>query len=66
MLGALLAEWLATGKGMGYLMLSATTKSEYQQLWAGTVLMTTVAVLLYTVIDALERVVIGRFGPPAR
>jgi hypothetical protein len=26
--------------------------------------MTAVAVLMYTAIDALERLVIGRFGPP--
>jgi sulfonate transport system permease protein len=65
-LGALLAEWLATGKGMGYLLLRSTTQSDYQKLWTGTVVMTTVAVLAYTVVDALERLVIGRFADPAR
>lgn len=63
MLGALLAEWLATGKGMGYLLLSATTRSAFDQLWAGTVVTTAIAVSLYTLADALERAVIERFAP---
>jgi ABC-type nitrate/sulfonate/bicarbonate transport system permease component len=62
-LGALLSEWLATGKGVGYLMLSATTQSDYSKLWAASVVMTAVAVLAYTITDALERAVIGRFAP---
>ncbi len=62
LLGALLAEWLATGKGMGYLMLSATTLSEYTTLWAASVVLTSIAVIAYTVTDALERFVIVRFG----
>jgi sulfonate transport system permease protein len=65
-LGALLAEWLATGKGIGYLLLSATTRSAYDQLWAGTVLMTAIAVVAYTLTDAFERAVISRFAPPTR
>ena len=60
-IGALLAEWLATGKGLGYLMLSATTQSKYAELWAATVIMTIVAVLAYALTDSLERSAIARF-----
>ena len=65
-LGALLAEWLATGKGLGYLMLSATTQSTYTKLWAATVLVTVLAVVAYTLTDAVERWAIARFSDPAR
>jgi ABC-type nitrate/sulfonate/bicarbonate transport system permease component len=63
-LGALLAEWLATGKGLGYLMLSATTRSTYTTLWAATVLVTVLAVVAYTITDAVERWALARFSDP--
>lgn len=50
-LGALLAEWLASGRGLGYLMLSSTTQSAYDQLWAATAVVTVAGVLAYTVTD---------------
>jgi ABC-type nitrate/sulfonate/bicarbonate transport system permease component len=61
-LGALLAEWLATGKGLGYLMLSATTRSTYTTLWAATVVVTVLAIVAYTVTDAVERWALTRFS----
>lgn len=62
-LGALLAEWLASGRGLGYLMLSSTTQSAYDQLWAATAVVTVAAVLAYTVTDTAERFALRRFGP---
>jgi ABC-type nitrate/sulfonate/bicarbonate transport system permease component len=62
-LGALLAEWLASGKGLGYLMLSSTTQSAYDQLWAATAVVTVAAVLAYAVTDTAERLALRRFGP---
>ncbi len=62
-LGALLAEWLASGRGLGYLMLSSTTQSAYDQLWAATAVVTIAAVLAYTVTDTAERFALRRFGP---
>lgn len=65
-LGALLAEWLATGQGLGYLMLSATTRSLYAQLWAATVVVTVLAIVAYALTDAVERWAIARFSDVAR
>ena len=42
LVGALLAEWLATGEGLGYLMLQSMTLSNYNMLWAATALVTVV------------------------
>jgi ABC-type nitrate/sulfonate/bicarbonate transport system permease component len=63
LLGALLAEWLASGRGLGYLMLSSTTQSAYDQLWAATAVVTIAAVLAYTLTDTAERFALRRFGP---
>lgn len=62
-LGALLAEWLVTGVGLGNEMLISTTKNDYKQLWAATVTLTMFAIIVYTLTTLLERVVLGRFAP---
>jgi ABC-type nitrate/sulfonate/bicarbonate transport system permease component len=66
LVGALLAEWLATGKGLGYLMLQSQTMSNYSQLWAATALVTAYSVVLYTVVSAVEKLVLARFSESAR
>jgi ABC-type nitrate/sulfonate/bicarbonate transport system permease component len=62
LIGALLAEWLATGHGLGGLMLETESLSEYNLLWAATVLVTAYSVFLYTAISGLEKRVLVRFG----
>lgn len=62
-LGALLAEWLFTGVGLGYEMLTATTTNDYKQLWAATATLTMFAIVVYTLTTMIERVVLGRFAP---
>jgi ABC-type nitrate/sulfonate/bicarbonate transport system permease component len=66
LVGALLAEWLATGKGLGYLMLQSESMSNYSQLWSATALVTAYSFLLYTAISGVEKVVLARFSDPAR
>jgi ABC-type nitrate/sulfonate/bicarbonate transport system permease component len=63
MLGAVLAEWLATGQGLGYLMLEASTTSEFAQLWTGVVLITASSAIIYAVVGLVETPVLRRFGP---
>jgi ABC-type nitrate/sulfonate/bicarbonate transport system permease component len=63
MLGAVLAEWLATGQGLGYLMLEASTTSEFSQLWSGVVLITASSAVIYAVVGLVETPVLRRFGP---
>ena len=40
LVGALLAEWLATGKGLGYKLLQSGALSDYSGLWSRVVLVT--------------------------
>jgi ABC-type nitrate/sulfonate/bicarbonate transport system permease component len=63
LVGALLAEWLATGKGLGYKLLQAGALSDYSGLWSRVVLVTLYSVILYTVIGFIEIRVLARFAP---
>lgn len=53
-LGAVLAEWLITGDGVGHLMAAALIGSDFSTLWASVVLVSLVALIAYEVIGALE------------
>ncbi|MEZ5152284.1 ABC transporter permease [Rhodococcus zopfii] len=53
-MGALLAEWLATGDGIGFLMLRASTSANYDRLWSSVVLVTTVSLIAYALAAAAE------------
>lgn len=63
MIGALLAEWLATGKGSGQEMLTVQNTFDYGELWSAVVLVTLVTVLAYSVVDAIEAAVLARYTP---
>ena len=62
-IGALLAEWLATGKGSGNEMLTVVNTFDYGELWAAVVLVTLVSVVLYSIVSAAEAVVLARYAP---
>lgn len=62
LLGAVLAEWLATGKGLGALMLNSTTTSRYDTLWASVVVITVMSILVYGVISLSESAVLTLLG----
>lgn len=61
--GATLAEWLATGKGMGSLLVISYSNSEFDTLWSGSVLIVAASILLYTLVSALEIPVLNRYSP---
>jgi ABC-type nitrate/sulfonate/bicarbonate transport system permease component len=63
LLGATLAEWLATGVGLGNLMISAASTSQFDMLWAAVVTVTTVSVVGYMFIGWIESPVIAHFNP---
>jgi ABC-type nitrate/sulfonate/bicarbonate transport system permease component len=65
-LGATLAEWLATGKGLGALMSTAASTSEYNTLWSAVVIVTGVSFLLYALVGVLETPALYRLGTTAR
>jgi ABC-type nitrate/sulfonate/bicarbonate transport system permease component len=60
--GALLAEWLATGQGLGNQIITAQAQSEYDLLWSGVVLVTLYSMILYDLIGLAERMIMRRFG----
>jgi ABC-type nitrate/sulfonate/bicarbonate transport system permease component len=64
LVGALLAEWLATGQGLGYKILTAAASSDYNGLWARVVLVTVYSALLYQLIGVVERAILARYGNP--
>jgi ABC-type nitrate/sulfonate/bicarbonate transport system permease component len=61
-IGAMLAEWLATGQGLGYAMLQDANAFDYAHLWASVAMLTGVSVLLYNVIAVAESAVLARFA----
>ncbi|WKN49526.1 ABC transporter permease [Nocardioides sp. Arc9.136] len=63
--GALLAEWLATGKGIGYAVVSAANRSQNARVWALVVTVTVTALLLYLLAQLVEAAVLSRFGRTA-
>jgi ABC-type nitrate/sulfonate/bicarbonate transport system permease component len=62
LVGALLAEGLATGDGLGWLMTESRVQFQTEQLWAAVFLVTVYSVALYTLIGAVERLVLARFA----
>jgi ABC-type nitrate/sulfonate/bicarbonate transport system permease component len=60
--GALLAEWLATGKGIGYAIISAVSRARNNEVWAAVVVITLVSIILYTVVALLEEAMLRRSG----
>ncbi|WP_448060247.1 ABC transporter permease [Cellulomonas hominis] len=60
--GALLAEWLATGDGLGGTINRAAAQVQFSLLWAGVVVVTLTALVLYAVAQVVENVVLSRMG----
>lgn len=60
--GALLAEWLATGNGLGYGIVSAIGRSDNTFVWACVVAITVSSLLLYGLASILERIARRQWG----
>lgn len=60
--GALLVEWLATGQGIGYAIVSAIGRAKTSEVWAYVVVITLVAILIYNLVALLEEAVLSKFG----
>ena len=63
MIGALLAEWLATGRGLGYRMLLDVSTFESDDLWASVVVIVLTSLTVYALIGVAEAFVLARYGP---
>ena len=53
-MAALIAEWLATGQGLGAALIRDITRFNFDSLWTGVFVATAVSVLLYTLVDVTE------------
>lgn len=53
-LGAVLAEWLLTGGGIGHLMAVSVINSDFSALWASAVVVSAVSLVLYEIVGAFE------------
>lgn len=62
-LAATVAEWLATGTGIGNLMALTASTSNYNMLWSCVVVLTLVSVVLYGLVALAERFALLRFAP---
>jgi ABC-type nitrate/sulfonate/bicarbonate transport system permease component len=66
LIGAIVAEWLVTGEGLGSLMLSSAASSRYATLWASVAIVTLVSVLWYAAVGLVEGLVkAASFRKPA-
>jgi ABC-type nitrate/sulfonate/bicarbonate transport system permease component len=63
LVGALLAEWLTTGQGLGYLMLQSVTTFELDRMWSAVTIVTVASIVLYMMISAVEQITLARYAP---
>lgn len=59
--GALLAEWLATGDGLGYDMILSMTSARYDLLWTEVVIVTLLSFAVYAGVGLLEKLAARRY-----
>ncbi|MFT4110628.1 ABC transporter permease [Propionicimonas sp.] len=60
--GALLAEWLSTGQGIGGSIVKFTASARFDDLWASVAIITLLTLLLYNLVQIVENVVLARMG----
>lgn len=60
--GALLAEWLSTGQGVGGMIQKFSATARFDDLWASVALITILTLLLYNVVQIVENAVLARMG----
>ena len=62
LLGVMIAEWLATGTGLGNLLNQSRGYLDYGMIWAVAVVSVLVSVLFYQCVIVIERRVLSRRG----
>lgn len=63
--GALLAEWLSTGTGIGGAIMKFNAQAQFNQVWASIALITIITLVLYNIVQLIENVVMTRMGMKA-
>jgi ABC-type nitrate/sulfonate/bicarbonate transport system permease component len=62
LLGVMIAEWLATGTGLGNLLNQSRGYLDYGMIWAVAVISVLISVLFYQAVVIVERRTLGRLG----
>lgn len=62
LLGAVLAELLATGSGLGQLLSVSIINGDFSALWTGVAVLTASSVVLYTILSAVEDAALERMA----
>jgi ABC-type nitrate/sulfonate/bicarbonate transport system permease component len=62
-LGAVVVEWLSTGKGLGNAILVGAFNARYGILWAAAAILCAVTMVAYASVSAAERLTLRRFAP---
>ena len=62
-LAVTVAEWLATGRGLGALMALTASTSDYNLLWSAIVVVTLGAAVGHALVGLAERATLARFAP---
>lgn len=60
--GALIAEWLATGEGLGNTIPAAIGVFRITEVWASAAVITAVSILLYNLVEVVEAAVVPALG----
>jgi ABC-type nitrate/sulfonate/bicarbonate transport system permease component len=55
LMGVLVAEYLATGQGVGFILSNSAAMGRYTKLWTATVIITLVSVAMYAAVARAER-----------
>ncbi|TXN28911.1 ABC transporter permease [Lacisediminihabitans profunda] len=62
-LGAVLAEYLATATGLGHLIALSSANSDFSTLWAAVTVTTVLSVVFYALLSRLESAAVRRLSP---
>jgi sulfonate transport system permease protein len=62
LLGVMIAEWLATGKGLGNLLNPSRGFLDYGMIWTVAAVSVLLSVMFYQVVVMIERRVLRRLG----
>ena len=65
LVGALLAEYLATGQGVGYLLATSQSTYDFGKIWSAVALIGICGLLLYAVVSLIEVPILTRFDAEA-
>ena len=60
--GALLAEWLSTGTGIGGSIVKFSAGARFDDLWASVAVITLLTLVLYNVVQIVENAVLAQLG----